>query len=149
MKKVLLSLMLSLGVGFAMMGSPAQVSDDNAGGATVQVAANRQQPTVRHGRFPIKHEWHVKKNVEFVKNIESARWIQPKEFFGDYGKEGEYSSQMSALCTHENAHKSIIRQNIIKDPIPIKDKGHINTPPPIVGPEFVVDSRIKPQLSAY
>lgn len=64
MKKLLLSLLLCLGVGFAMMGSPAQVGDDcngNKGGTAVKSLTKRPLSPIHQGRDYINHELKVKK----------------------------------------------------------------------------------------
>ena len=70
MKRLFLFIVLFVGVGFAMMGSPAQVCDDNGGndkiGTAVQSVTNTPMAPVHQGR-DIKHEWKVKKNVDFTK----------------------------------------------------------------------------------
>ena len=71
MKRLFLSIVLFVGVGFAMMGCPAQVCDDNGGndkiGTAVQSVTNTPMAPVHQGRDCFKHEWKVKENVDFTK----------------------------------------------------------------------------------
>ena len=76
MKKIILSFLLCLGVGFTMMGSPAQVGDDDnsssvkSDAAVLTVTTLNEKPVapVQHGNGLIKHPWKVKKiNVTKLK----------------------------------------------------------------------------------
>lgn len=78
MKNLMLSLLLSVGVGFAMMGSPAQVPDDNVGGknsTAVQSVTATPSDAIHHGRDLIKKEWKVKK-------VDAAKLKAPKRVLG-------------------------------------------------------------------
>ncbi len=68
MKKLMIAFVCSIGVGLAMMASPAQVCDDNnavaaQGGNSVHSVIGK---SVTHGRNLIKHEWKMKK-IDFSK----------------------------------------------------------------------------------
>ena len=67
MRKLVLSLLLCFGVGFAMMGSPAQANDDNGGakiGASVQ-SVNKKAPV--HKGVAFTKEELQKMEVEVIK----------------------------------------------------------------------------------
>ena len=76
MKKIILSFLLCMGVGFTMMGSPARVGDDDnsssvkSDAAVLTVTTLNEKPVapVQHGKGLIKHPWKVKKiNVTKLK----------------------------------------------------------------------------------
>ena len=69
MKKIILSFLLCMGVGFTMMGSPARVGDDDSpssvksDAAVLTVTTLNKKPVspVQHGNGLIKHPWKMKK----------------------------------------------------------------------------------------
>ena len=103
MKRLFLFIVLFVGVGFAMMGSPAQVCDDNVGsaeiGAAVQSATNTPKAPVHQGRDYIKHEWKVKKDVDFTKTKRTIIWPGSRsDLFRETTQISVTSLQNGPLC---------------------------------------------------
>lgn len=126
MKKLILSIMLCFGVGLAMMGSPAQVPDDNTSQGEsrssckgkVTVVAARPQVAVHHSTGGLKY-------VFTRKAVEPSQ--QPA---GKFTVNGNAPKNASAMSLGE-----ITPMPIVKDPTPhIKDRkggAHTNG---VVGP---------------
>ena len=112
MKKVFLSILLSLGVVLAMMGSPAQGNDEQAGdvkkGKPVAVVTGRKIIPVHHGHDFIKFECKVKK----IDESKIKKLKKPDLIIID-------SSKLTHQATQENI------KPIVVDPIG----------PPIGGPQ--------------
>ena len=122
MKKVMLSMLLSFGVGLTLMGNPAQVSDDNNAQAvnhsSVTAVTVQPQNPVRKTDGRIKYELPGKA-------INPSKLSAPKLM------------SPSELTTQEQVHspKSTFDPfhrpktcGIISDPIPHKPKPHPNGP---------------------
>ncbi len=83
MKKIILSILFCLGVGFTMMGSPARVGDDDSPAnvkgesAALTVTTLDEKPVVpvKPCNGLIKHPWKVKKiNVTKLKAFKPIDW---------------------------------------------------------------------------
>lgn len=129
MKKVVLSILLSFGVGLTLMGNPAQVTDDNnphAGRNGSEAAiTNKPQNPVHRGNGSIKYEFTKK-------TIDPSKLTAPKLM---------RIGGSSWLRNHaEDASSKIVKpkvpilgnfepNGIISDPFPNKPGGHQNDPP--------------------
>lgn len=114
MRQLVLSFLLCFGVVFAMTASPAQVNDEQGGGAkkgtVVQEVTGRPNTPAHHGRDFIKHELKVKK-------IDAAKLKFP-------GKTVDFTQNFNNSKKNTKTNDRIVIVPIISDPID----------PPVVGP---------------
>lgn len=109
MKKVILSALFCFGVGLTLMGSPAQVSDDNntQSGRNGSVTAVTDQPQnpIHHGNGRIKYEFTKK-------TIDPSKFSAPKMM----KLKDVTSKDVNGL--HKKSFWDLIPIFIISDPLP-------------------------------
>ena len=137
MKKLMIAIVCSIGVGLAMMASPAQVcDDDNAiaaqGGNSVHSVIGKP---VTHGRNLIKHEWKMKK-IDFSK-VNAPRHI-------GYGL-GSTDPLIKDTTRSRIITKTVF---IISDPVPGPPIIRPNGPFPPEGNGDVLRSAYRPSISS-
>ena len=155
MKKVFLSILLCMGVGFAMMGSPAQVGDDGnkrVGSPPVANVANDANDAFRDNGVCninplIKHVWSVKNLDRVLKSVPNHSLNESRAIDGRYNVKKRREIEKIEIKIKEGAAKMIEEKatsiDLMKKRQGKKPIIDVPDPPVVVGPNSLIGRVVK------
>ena len=151
MKKVFLSIMLCMGVGFAMMGSPAQVGDDGnkrVGSPAGNVSNDEFRDNGVCNTNPlIKHVWSVKNLDRVLKSVPNHSLNESRAIDGRYNVKKRREIEKIEIKIKEGAVKMIEEKatsiDLMKKRQGKKPIIDVPDPPVVVGPNSLIGRVVK------